>query len=229
MRVRRSTASDWEQHVALSTRVRMSASTVYGMSSSGNCYKVRLLLEQLRVTLRMDRNRYAQRLHALEPSFWPGIPTAACRCSNWPGRNTWPSPDAILFYLAEGTAFWPQDRLATRRSAAVDVLRAVQPRALYRRGEIHLRLPAAAGRAPRRIAATCSERGNEALRGDGATPGAGARFLVAERYSIADIALYAYTHAAGDGGFDLQRYPAVSTWLARVEAQPRFVRMPGVS
>jgi glutathione S-transferase len=52
------------------------------------------------------------------------------------------------------------------------------------------------------------------------------RFFVADAYSIADIALYAYTHAAGDGGFDLGLYPAVGAWLARVEAQPHFVRMP---
>ena len=51
-------------------------------------------------------------------------------------------------------------------------------------------------------------------------------FFVAETYGIADIALYAYTHAAADGGFSLQRYPAILAWLARVESQPRFLRMP---
>jgi glutathione S-transferase len=48
-------------------------------------------------------------------------------------------------------------------------------------------------------------------------------FFAGERYSIADIALYAYTHAAADGGFDLARYPAVGAWLARVKAQPGHV------
>ena len=51
-------------------------------------------------------------------------------------------------------------------------------------------------------------------------------FLAARRYTIADIALYGYTHVAGEGGFDLARSPAVTAWLARVEAQPRYVRMP---
>jgi glutathione S-transferase len=55
------------------------------------------------------------------------------------------------------------------------------------------------------------------------------QFLVAGRYSIADIALFAYTHAAGDGGFTLARYPAVCAWIARVQAQPRFVPMPPVA
>jgi len=45
-------------------------------------------------------------------------------------------------------------------------------------------------------------------------------WLAGERYSIADIALYAYTHCAADGGFDLAVYPFVSAWLARVKAQP---------
>ena len=48
-------------------------------------------------------------------------------------------------------------------------------------------------------------------------------FFVADRYTIADIALYAYTHVAGEGGFDLAPYPAIETWLARVREQPRHV------
>lgn len=47
--------------------------------------------------------------------------------------------------------------------------------------------------------------------------------LVAERYTIADIALYAYTHEAHEGGFDLSRYPAVAAWLDRVRSQPGHV------
>jgi len=48
-------------------------------------------------------------------------------------------------------------------------------------------------------------------------------FFVGERYSIADIALYAYTHVADEGGFDLERFPAVRAWLGRVRAQPGHV------
>jgi len=43
------------------------------------------------------------------------------------------------------------------------------------------------------------------------------------QYSIADIALYAYTHVAGDGGFDLARYPAITAWMKRIEAQPNYI------
>ncbi len=48
-------------------------------------------------------------------------------------------------------------------------------------------------------------------------------FLVGERYSIADISLYAYTHVAAEGGFDLDRYPAIRSWLGRVATQPGHV------
>ena len=53
------------------------------------------------------------------------------------------------------------------------------------------------------------------------------RFFVAERYTIADIALYAYTHVAGEGGFSLEDYPAIRAWLERVAAQPGHVPMLG--
>jgi glutathione S-transferase len=48
-------------------------------------------------------------------------------------------------------------------------------------------------------------------------------FLVGERYTIADIALYAYTHVADEGGFDLESYPAIRAWLDRVAAQPGHI------
>jgi glutathione S-transferase len=48
-------------------------------------------------------------------------------------------------------------------------------------------------------------------------------FFAAGAYSVADIALFAYTHCAGDHGFDMKRYPAINAWLARVKSQPRFV------
>jgi glutathione S-transferase len=51
-------------------------------------------------------------------------------------------------------------------------------------------------------------------------------FLVGERYSIADISLYAYTHVANEGGFELEPYPAIRSWLARVAGRPGHVQIP---
>jgi glutathione S-transferase len=51
----------------------------------------------------------------------------------------------------------------------------------------------------------------------------GRSFVVGETYSIADLALYGYTHVAGEAGYELERFPAVAAWLRRVEERPRFV------
>ncbi len=48
-------------------------------------------------------------------------------------------------------------------------------------------------------------------------------FLVADRYTIADIALYAYTHVAPEGGFELESYPGIQAWMARVATQPAHI------
>ncbi len=48
-------------------------------------------------------------------------------------------------------------------------------------------------------------------------------FFVGERYTIADIALFAYTHVADEGGFDLTQFPAIQAWIKRVQAQPRYI------
>ena len=54
------------------------------------------------------------------------------------------------------------------------------------------------------------------------------RFFVADTFTVADIALYAYTHVAHEGGFDLSGYPAVGAWLDRVAAQPGHVPISAV-
>jgi glutathione S-transferase len=54
---------------------------------------------------------------------------------------------------------------------------------------------------------------------------AGREFMVGERYTIADIALYAYTHVAPEGGFELEPYPAIRAWLERVAAQPGHIEI----
>ena len=54
---------------------------------------------------------------------------------------------------------------------------------------------------------------------------AGRDWFVGGGISLADVALYAYTHVAGEGGFDLAAYPAVTRWLERVAAEPGYVAM----
>jgi glutathione S-transferase len=201
----------------------MSPPRVYGMSSSGNCYKVRLLLEQLQMKydwIELDvRTGVTRQPEFLGKNANGRVPTLEYE----PGRYLAES-DAILVYLAEGSAFWPQQRLERAQVlqwmffeqyshepyiAVARFICAMLPAQDARRAEL-----------PR-----LHERGYQALAVMERHLAHG-RFFVGDAYSIADIALYAYTHAAGDGGFDLQRFPAVRAWIARVENQPRFVPMP---
>jgi glutathione S-transferase len=201
----------------------MSLPRVYGMSSSGNCYKVRLLLEQLQlpydwieIDIRSGTTRQAEFLHR-NPNG--RVPTLEYQ----PGQYLAES-NAILVYLAEGSRFWPQHRIERAQAlqwmffeqyshepyiAVARFICAALPPQHERRSEL-----------PR-----LQERGYQALAVMERQLGA-ARFIAGDGYSVADIALYAYTHAAGDGGFDLQRFPAVRAWIERVQSQSHFVPMP---
>jgi glutathione S-transferase len=201
----------------------VSGYTVYGMSSSGNCYKVRLLLEQLQLPYQWveidvrDGTTRSSDFLARNPNG--KVPVLALDQGDYLAES-----GAILYFLAEGTPFWPDDRRGRAEAlrwmffeqyshepyiAVARFIAAFLPPDDARRAEL-----------PR-----LQQRGNQALdvmeRHLQSQP-----FMAAGRYSIADIALYGYTHAAGDGGFDLSRYQAISAWLRRVEQQPRFVRMP---
>jgi glutathione S-transferase len=204
----------------------MSQPRVYGMSTSGNCYKVRLLLEQLQqayewieIDVRTGLTRQSEFL-GRNPNG--RVPTLEYE----PGKYLAES-DAILVYLAEGSAFWPQQRL--QRAQALQWMFFEQyshePYIAVARF-ICLMLPAQHER--RADLPRLHERGHQAL-AVMEQHLARERFFVGDSYSIADIALYAYTHAAADGGFELQRFPAVNAWIARVESQPHFVPMPLVN
>jgi glutathione S-transferase len=196
---------------------------VYGMSMSGNCYKVRLLLEQLHVPYdwveidtRSGRTRSAEFL-AMNPNG--RVPTVEIEPGHFLAES-----DAILFYLAEGTALWPRQR--RERAEVLQWMFFEQySHEPYIAVARFIRLMLPSDHARRADLPRLLERGYQAL--EVMEQHLKARsFFVAEAYSIADIALYAYTHAAADGGFSLQRYPAVLAWLARVESRPRFLRMP---
>jgi glutathione S-transferase len=198
---------------------------VYGMSSSGNCYKVRLLLEQLQSAyqwVELDtRSGLTRSSEFLAKNPNGRVPLLELE----PGQFLAES-DAILFYLAEGTAFWPQ-----HKRARAEVLQWMffeqyshEPYIAVARFICTI-LPA--GHARRSELPRLYERGAQAL-AVMEQHLAQRAFFVADAYSIADIALYAYTHAAGEGGFELRRYPAIGAWLARVEGQAHFVRMPSV-
>jgi glutathione S-transferase len=203
--------------------------TVHGMSDSGNCYKVRLLLEQLHAPYRWvevdtlkGESRTAEYL-ARNPNG--RVPMLEYE----PGKYL-PESNAILAYLAEGTPFSPSERLA--RAQVLQWMFFEQyshePYVAVARFVVRFLPPGHARRAelPRLL-----ERSYQAL-GVMEEHLAKRKFFVAETYTIADIALYAYTHTAGEGGLDLEKFPAIRAWIKRVEAQAEYLpievrRRPG--
>jgi glutathione S-transferase len=196
--------------------------TVYGMKTSGNCYKVQLLLEQLQrpyLWIEVDSATGQTRT----PDYLAKNPNGKVPLLELDDGRRLAESNAILCYLAEGSPFLPSD--SWHRAEALQWLFFEQyshePYVAVARficlwlDDDH----------PRRAElARLRERGAQALgvmeRHLQSQP-----FLVESGYGVADIALFAYTHAAADGGFDLSRYPAIGAWLARVRAQPRFVEM----
>ena len=196
--------------------------TVYGMADSGNCYKVKLALEQLSVPYRwveIDSSRGETRTDSFLAKNPNGkVPTLALEDGSF-----LPESNAILNYLAEGSPLLPADRLGRARvlqwmffeqyshEPYVAVARAIMrydPPDSPRRNDL-ARLRQSGDQA---LAVMEQHLQREA-------------FFAAGRYTIADIALFAYTHCAPDGGFDMARYPALRAWIERVRAQPRFVPM----
>jgi glutathione S-transferase len=132
--------------------------------------------------------------------------------------------NAILWYLAEGTRFVPGADDAEGRWQRAQVLQWMffeqyshEPNIATLRNWLAHGLEMTP---ERQVAVPGKRRWGEAALAVMEDHLRARRFFVGERYTIADIALYAYTHVAGEGGFDLAPYPAVRAWLARVAAEP---------
>ncbi|CAN7378599.1 glutathione S-transferase family protein [Pseudoxanthomonas sp. LjRoot143] len=200
--------------------------TVHGMSTSGNCHKVRLLLEQLGrpyAWVEVDSAQGATRT----PAYLAKNPNGKVPMLERADGSVLVESDAILYWLAEGTPMLPVD--AWQRAQALSWLFFEQYShepyiavARFIRGWTPVDSPRRAD-LPRLI-----ERGGQALAVMENHLQHEAWFTGAA-YGVADIALFAYTHCADDGGFDLSVYPRITDWLARVRATPGFVPMPGVS
>jgi len=194
--------------------------TLYDYLDSGNGYKARLLLAQLAMPYRyveLDIMKGESRT----PQFLARNPNGNIPVLELEDGRCLPESDAILWYLAEGSCFIPDERFERAQ-----VLRwlcfeqyshepyVATPRFIVRHlppdSPRHAELPQRLARG--RAALTVME-----------THLSSREYFVGERYSIADIALYAYTHVAPDGGLALGPYPRVRAWLARVAAQPRHV------
>jgi glutathione S-transferase len=196
---------------------------LYSMIDSGNCYKPRLLMAKLGIPftiVEVSSHTGATR----RPDYVAKNPNAMVPLLELDDGRRIAESNAILLYLAEGARFLPADRY--ERALCYQWLFFEQyshePYIAVRKAL--LTFPERAKDAtPERLAVTL-ERGNKAL-GVMNRRLAESRFFAGGTFSIADIALYAYTHTAEQGGFQIDAYPAVAEWLARVEADPGHVPM----
>jgi len=191
---------------------------LYDGPSSGNCYKVRLLLHELDIPferVEVDVMRPRNRMELLADKN-PALRVPVLQLDD--GRCLAES-DAILWYLADGTPFLPED--AFERAQVLQwmffeqynhepYIAVVRHRALV--GDLDAHADTEQRRQRGYVALDAMERHLERN-----------EFFVGDGYSIADIALYAYTHVAEEGGFDLSRYPATGRWLARVSSRPGHI------
>ena len=196
---------------------------VHGTSASGNCHKVRMALEALGRRYswtEIDPGRGDTR----RPEFLAMNPNGKVPVLEIEPGVYLPESNAILYYLADGTSLLPDGALP--RARALQWLFFEQyshePYIAVARSLRKLHPDPAAQRALADSKMSGGYRALEVMEGQLAQE----PFFVGGSYSIADLALYAYTHVAGDGGFDLERFPAVRAWLRRVEAQPGYVAMP---
>jgi glutathione S-transferase len=204
--------------MAISTNV---THDVYGMASSGNCHKVKLALEMLGLPYRWHEIDIMKG-ESRTPEFLAMNPNGRVPLLKIDEHTYLAESNAIICYLADGTPLWPGDRLQRAQvlqwmffeqyshEPYIAVARFVR---VFQKRTDDPRMPELLKRGY--AALDVMERHLASY-----------NFFAAGRFSIADIALFAYTHKAHDGGFDLARYPAVRAWLDRCLAQPGVSAMP---
>lgn len=194
--------------------------TLYDYLPSGNGYKVRLLLHQLGIPFRLVEKDIVKG-ETRTPEFLAINPNGRIPAVDLGDGRLLAESDAMLWYFADGTPFLPDDKF--ERAQVLQWMFFEQyshePYVAVARAWLHV-----FGLDEQRKAQLPDKltRGYAALdvmerHLDGRS------YFVGERYTIADIALYAYTHVADEGSFDLGRYPRIRGWLERVAAQPRHV------
>jgi glutathione S-transferase len=195
--------------------------TLYGMTDSGNSYKPRLLLAKLGMPFRHVETSGVNGA-TREPAFLAKNPNGKVPLLELADGRVLAESNAILLYLGEGSRFVPADPY--ERALAFQWLFFEQyshePFIAVRRAILKYpeRLK---DRTPERLASTLAggEKALDVMEGHlRSTP-----FFAGASMTVADIALYAYTHEAAVGGFDLGRYPAVTDWLDRVRRDPGHV------
>ena len=193
---------------------------LYDFLPSGNGYKIRLLLTQIGIPFeRIEVNILTKETQTLE--FLSKNPNGKIPVLEIESGKYLAESNAIMIYLSEGTEFLPYDRF----------LRAQVLEWLFFEQNSHEPFIATSrflisilGKTEeyKDVIEQKREPGYAALRimENHLTSH---NFFVGKRYTIADMGLFAYTHVANEGGFDLTQFPAIQAWIERVKAQPRYI------
>jgi len=196
--------------------------TVYGDMLSGNCYKIKLLMQLLGIGhkwVHVDIMAGETRTEA----FLAMNPTGKVPVLAIDGGGYLAESNAILNYLAEGSAFLPAAGMARAKVLEWQFFEQYNHEpyiAVARFIRKFLGLPE-----ERRAEYESRQEGGHKALAIMERRLAKAPFLVGDTATIADISLYAYTHVAEEGGFSLAPYPGIQEWLARIERLPAYVAM----
>ena len=192
---------------------------LYEYSPSGNCYKIRLLLTQLNLPFARIKIDILKR-ESRTPEFLVKNPNGRIPVLEIELGQFLFESNAIMFYLSEETDFFPSDKV--ERAQVMQWLFFEQyshepfiatSRFWYMTGKAEeyqeaLQQKQAPGYAALEVMEQHLEKND---------------FFVGDRYSIADIGLFAYTHVAPEGGFDLTGFPGIQSWIDRVKTQPGYI------
>jgi glutathione S-transferase len=195
---------------------------VYGDIRSGNCYKIALLASLLELEYEwIDVDILAGATRTA--SFLAKNPNGKIPLLELDdGRLLWES-NAIVNYLANGTVFLPQDIFAQAQVLQWQFFEQYSHEpyiAVARFIAKYLGLPE-----NRKAEYESKQAGGHKALAVMESRLSAHPYLVGSALTVADISLYAYTHVAHEGGFDLSGYPGIQAWLARIQSEPRYVGM----
>ncbi len=194
---------------------------LYDNKESRNGYKVVLLLNHLKTPferVEIDIFKGGSRT----PEYLAKNPVGKIPALELEDGTILSESGAILFYLAEGTPYLPDDRVGRAQVLRWICFEQNVHETNVAESRFILNHPELSKGREGEILAEKQKRGNAAIKlmDDHL---ASHDFFAAGRYTIADVALYGYTSVAADGGFDLSKFPAVQAWMMRIEAQPGYV------
>ncbi len=194
---------------------------LYEMADSGNCYKIRLCAAQVGQELEIVPVDILKGESRTE-EFLQKNPNGRVPTLELDDGTLLPESNAAIFYLAEGTPLLSDDRLVRAQTLQWMFFEQYSHEPYIAVARFWKSIQPGGEEEKKHMFAEWHDRGHQALavmerhlsEND---------FFAGNTYSIADIALYAYTHVAHEGGFSLDAYPKVRTWLQRVAAQPDHI------